>query len=114
MSFRFTVRVADAGIDASIGTVGDALDNALMESPIGLYETELIKPRRPWKSLSDVELATAEWTDWSPTIDCTPRSGTCPQPNTNRCSALTPTPASLRWEQSKTSTRVGAVHSPES
>ncbi|RDD84066.1 IS3 family transposase, partial [Streptomyces parvulus] len=54
----------EAGIDASIGTVGDALDNALMESQIGLYKTELIKPRRPWHGLADVELATAEWVDW--------------------------------------------------
>ncbi|WP_329473044.1 integrase core domain-containing protein [Streptomyces sp. NBC_01723] len=47
-----------------IGTVGNALDNALMESQIGSYKTELIKPRRPWHSLADVELATAEWVDW--------------------------------------------------
>ncbi|GII34380.1 hypothetical protein Pmi06nite_78220 [Planotetraspora mira] len=53
-----------ACIDAHIGTVGDALDNALMESQIGLYKTELIKPRGPWRSLAEVELATAEWVDW--------------------------------------------------
>ncbi|HEX4817918.1 MAG TPA: integrase core domain-containing protein, partial [Nonomuraea sp.] len=41
-----------------------ALDNALMESQIGLYKTELIKPRGPWRSLADVELATAEWVAW--------------------------------------------------
>jgi putative transposase len=63
-SFRFTTHLLDAGIDASIGSVGDALDNALMESTIGLYKTELIKPRRPWRSLAQVELATAEWVDW--------------------------------------------------
>ena len=63
-SFRFTTHLVEAGIDASIGTVGDALDNALMESTIGLYKTELIKPRRPWRSLAQVELATAEWVDW--------------------------------------------------
>jgi putative transposase len=63
-SFRFATHLVDAGIDASIGTVGDALDNALMESTIGLYKTELIKPRRPWRSLAQVELATAEWIDW--------------------------------------------------
>jgi len=60
-SFRFTTHLMTAGIDASIGTVGDALDNALMESTIGLYKTELIKPRGPWRGLADVELATAEW-----------------------------------------------------
>ncbi|WP_405531042.1 IS3 family transposase [Streptomyces canus] len=63
-SFAFTAHLLDAGIDASIGTVGDALDNALIESQIGLYKTELIKPRKPWHGLSDVELATAEWVDW--------------------------------------------------
>jgi len=63
-SFRFTAHLLSAGIDASIGTVGDALDNALMESQIGLYKTELIKPRGPWRSLAEVELATAEWIDW--------------------------------------------------
>jgi putative transposase len=63
-SFRFTTHLVASGIDASIGTVGDALDNALMESTIGLYKTELIKPRGPWRSLAQVELATAEWVDW--------------------------------------------------
>ncbi|MFV2178327.1 IS3 family transposase [Actinomadura sp. LOL_016] len=63
-SFAFTARLMEAGLDASIGTVGDALDNALMESQIGLFKTELIKPQRPWKGLADVELATAEWVDW--------------------------------------------------
>ena len=53
-----------AGIDASVGTVGDALDNALMESTIGLNKAELIKPRGPWRGLADIELATAEWVDW--------------------------------------------------
>ncbi|RRR83155.1 hypothetical protein EHS43_14970 [Streptomyces sp. RP5T] len=53
-----------AGIAASIGSVGDAYDNALMESTIGLFKTELIKPPRPWKTLSQVELATAEWVGW--------------------------------------------------
>jgi putative transposase len=63
-SFRFTAHLIEAGLDASIGTVGDALDNALMESTIGLYKTELINRRGPWRTLSDVELATAEWVDW--------------------------------------------------
>ncbi|MFD0851185.1 integrase core domain-containing protein [Actinomadura adrarensis] len=61
---RFTTHLIAAGIDASIGTVGDALDNALMESQIGLYKTELIKLRGPWRSLADIELATAEWIEW--------------------------------------------------
>jgi putative transposase len=63
-SFAFTAHLIEAGIDASIGTVGDALDNALMESTIGLYKTELIKKDGPWKTLADVELATAEYVNW--------------------------------------------------
>ncbi|MFD7425783.1 IS3 family transposase [Streptomyces sp. NPDC059818] len=63
-SFRLAEHLDAAGIAASIGSVGDAYDNALMESTIGLFKTELIKPRRPWKTLPDVELATAVWVDW--------------------------------------------------
>ncbi|MFF3951511.1 IS3 family transposase [Streptomyces sp. NPDC001902] len=62
-SFKLAEHLDTAGIAASIGSVGDAYDNALMESAIGLFKTELIKPR-PWKTLSEVELATAEWVDW--------------------------------------------------
>ncbi|WP_375232057.1 integrase core domain-containing protein [Streptomyces sp. NWU339] len=47
-----------------MGSVGDAYDNSLMESTIGLFKTELIQPGRPWKGLSRVELAAAEWIDW--------------------------------------------------
>jgi putative transposase len=63
-SFRFTQHLIDAGIDGSIGTVGDALDNALAESTIGLYKTELIKPRGPWHNLREVDVATAVWVEW--------------------------------------------------
>ncbi|MEU1444023.1 IS3 family transposase [Streptomyces mirabilis] len=63
-SFKLAEHLETAGIAASIGSVGDAYDNALMESTIGLYKTELIKPQRPWRTLSQVELATAEWVDW--------------------------------------------------
>ncbi|MFF7859174.1 integrase core domain-containing protein [Streptomyces sp. NPDC007904] len=59
-SFALAEHLDRAGITASIGSVGDAL----MESTIGLYKTELIKPQRPWRTLSEVKLATAEWVDW--------------------------------------------------
>ncbi|MDO0929963.1 IS3 family transposase [Streptomyces sp. TG1A-8] len=62
-SFKLAEHLDAAGIAASIGSVGDAYDNALMENTIGLFKTELIKPQRPWKTLSQVELATAEWVD---------------------------------------------------
>ncbi len=62
-----TEALAEAGISGSIGTVGDALDNALMESTIGLYKTELISTRdrvRNWSGRAEVERETAEWVHW--------------------------------------------------
>ncbi|MDX2709399.1 integrase core domain-containing protein, partial [Streptomyces sp. PA03-6a] len=63
-SIAFTERLAEAGIAPSIGTVADAYDNALAESAIGLFKTELINRNKPWKTFTDVEFATAEWIDW--------------------------------------------------
>jgi putative transposase len=63
-SIRFSERLAEAGIAASVGSVGDSFDNALAETINGLYKTELIKPRKPWRTVEEVELATAEWIDW--------------------------------------------------
>ncbi len=57
-------RLAETGIAASVGAVGSSYDNALAETINGLYKTELIKPRKPWRSVDDVEYATAEWVDW--------------------------------------------------
>jgi putative transposase len=64
VSLALTERLAALGMRASIGTVGDAYDNALAESTIGLYKTELIRRRGPWRTLDDVEIATLEWVDW--------------------------------------------------
>ena len=63
-SVRFTERLAEAGIQPSVGAVGSSYDNALAETIIGLYKTELIKPRKPWRTFDDLEFATAEWVDW--------------------------------------------------
>jgi len=63
-SFAYTQRLIDAGVEASVGSVGDAYDNALAETTIGLYKTEKIRREGPWKTLADVELATLEWVDW--------------------------------------------------
>jgi putative transposase len=63
-SFAFTSRLIDAGVDPSVGSVGDGYDNALAESTIGLYKTEKIHREGPWRTLADVELATLEWVDW--------------------------------------------------
>jgi putative transposase len=64
VSIRYTDRLLEAGAAPSVGTVGDALDNALMESTIGLYKTESIKRGGPWRTLDDVEIATLTWVDW--------------------------------------------------
>lgn len=64
-SLAFTEALIDAGITGSIGTVGDALDNALMESTIGLFKTEVIEHEKPiWAGWRDVEAATASWVHW--------------------------------------------------
>ena len=57
-SIRYTNRLADAGAVASIGSVGDSFDNALAESVIGLYKTELVRHEGPWRGVDDLELAT--------------------------------------------------------
>ena len=58
LSIRYTERLSDAGIESSVGTVGDSFDNALAETVIGLYKTELIHPRGPWRNADHVEFAT--------------------------------------------------------
>jgi putative transposase len=63
-SIRFTERLAEAGAAPSVGSVGDAYDNALAESEIGLFKTELINQRGPWRTHDEVEIATLEWVDW--------------------------------------------------
>ena len=64
LSIRYTDRLADAGIACSVGSVGDAYDNALAETINGLYKTEVIRRRGPWRSLEAVEFATLEWVYW--------------------------------------------------
>ncbi len=64
LSFRYTERLAEAGIEPSVGSRGDAYDNAMAESVIGLYKTELIARKGPWKNSEDVEFKTLEWVDW--------------------------------------------------
>jgi transposase InsO family protein len=64
LSIRYTERLADAGAVPSVGSVGDSYDNALAETIIGLYKTEVIHHRGPWRHLEAVEFATLEWVDW--------------------------------------------------
>ena len=64
VSIRYTERLAQAGIEPSVGSVGDSYDNALAETIIGLFKTEIIRHRGPWRNLEQVEFATLEWVDW--------------------------------------------------
>ncbi|MGW4471898.1 hypothetical protein ACWENQ_19700 [Nonomuraea sp. NPDC004354] len=95
-----------AGIDASIGTVGDAL----MESQIGPFKTELIKLRGPWHSLAEVELATAEWIECSTRSACTPRSATFRRRSTKPSTTLNTSPTRPSESTPELSVKAGAVH----
>lgn len=64
LSMRYTDRLADGGIAPSVGSRGDAYDNALAESVIGLFKTEVIQRLGPWRTLDNVEFATLTWVDW--------------------------------------------------
>jgi putative transposase len=64
LSIRYTERLAAAGVEPSVGSVGDSYDNALAESVIGLYKTEVIGPQGPWRHAEQVEFATLTWIDW--------------------------------------------------
>ena len=64
LAIRYTERLAEAGAVTSVGSRGDSYDNALAETIIGLYKTELLRRRGPWKGLDQVEYATLEWVDW--------------------------------------------------
>jgi transposase InsO family protein len=64
LSIKYTERLADAGIEPSLGSVGDSYDNALAETINGLFKAEVIHRRGPWRSFEAVEYATLEWVDW--------------------------------------------------
>jgi putative transposase len=64
VSIKYTERLAEAGIEPSVGSVGDSYDNALAETINGLYKAEIIHRRGPWRSFEAVEFATLEWVDW--------------------------------------------------
>ncbi len=64
LSIKYTERLAEAGIEPSVGSVGDSYDNALAETINGLFKAEVIHRRGPWRSFDAVEYATLEWVDW--------------------------------------------------
>ena len=64
LSIRYTEKLSEANIDASVGSSGDSYDNAMAETINGLYKTEVIRKRGPWKTIDEVEYATLEWVEW--------------------------------------------------
>lgn len=64
MSIKYTARLAEAGVEPSVGSVGDSYANALAETINGLHKVEVIHRRGPWPSFEAVEFATLEWVDW--------------------------------------------------
>ena len=64
VSIRYTERLSEVGITPSVGSVGDSYDNALAETIIGLFKTEVIRQQGPWKNIEAVEFATLSWVDW--------------------------------------------------
>jgi len=64
LSIRYAERLQEAGIEPSVGSVGDSCDNALAETINGLYKTEVIRQQGPWRNIEDVEFATLTWVDW--------------------------------------------------
>ena len=64
LSICYSERLAEVGAEPSVGSIGDSYDNALAETIIGLYKTEVIRHRGPWQNIDAVEFATLEWVDW--------------------------------------------------
>lgn len=112
LSIRYTERLREAGIEPSVGSVGDAYDNALAETIIGLYKTEVIRGRGPWRGVEHVEFETLDWETGSTLDGCLSRSGTCHPPSSR---SYTTTPRRLRpsWPDSgeEPSGQPGAVQS---
>ncbi len=79
-----------AGIEPSVGSRGDADDNALAESVIGLFKTEVIRRRGPWRTVEAVEFATLAWVDWFNTQRFSSRSDTSLRPSTKRAAISRP------------------------
>ena len=95
VSIRYTERLAEAGIEPSVGSVGDSYDNALAETVIGLFKTEVIRRRGPWRNGAAVEFATLEWVDWFTTRRLLEPIGNIPpaEAEARYCHAQAETPA---------------------
>ena len=112
LSIRYTERLAESGVEPSVGSIGDSYDNALAESVIGLFKTEVIRRDGPWRSLDDVEYATLDWVPGTTSAAFWSRSDTFLQLSLNRCT-IAPKRLPSRWpESTKTVSGIlGAVQS---
>ena len=85
VAIRHTERLLEAGIEPSVGSVGDSYDNALAETVIGLFKTEVIRRRGPWRNAEAVEFATLEWVDWYNTRRLLAPIGNVPPAEAEEC-----------------------------
>jgi transposase InsO family protein len=111
LAIRYTERLGEAGALSSVGSKGDSYDDALAETIIGLYKTELIRRCGPWKGLDDVEYATLEWVDWFNHRRLLEPIGYVPSASSRRPTGSKTTPATIRDPQSRASGEPGAVRS---
>ena len=109
-AIRYTDRLADAGAVASIGTVGDSYDNALVESVIGLYKTECVRHEGPWRNVDDLELATLNWVWWFNNTRLHSAIGYMPPSSSRTTTTITTTPRTIRSRENQPSTKPGAIH----
>jgi hypothetical protein len=98
VSIKYTQRLAEAGVEPSVGSVGDSYDNALAETINGLYKAEVIHRRGPWRSFEAVEFATLEWVDWFNNRRLLEPIGNIPPAEAEeRYYAMTEQPAMAAW-----------------
>lgn len=105
-----TERLAEDGIEHSVGSVGDSYDNTLAETVIGLYKTEVIRQRGPWKHLDDVEYANPEWVDWFNTTRPFRPIGDLHPPNTKPTTTDKTAQPKRPDSSQRVSVRPGRVH----
>jgi putative transposase len=114
LAIRYTERLAEAGAVTSVGSRGDSFDNALAETIIGLYKTELVRRRGPWKGLDDLEYATLEWVDWFNHRRLLEPIGYVPPAEFEATFQREGTPAILFDSRTRASDEPGAAHAYES
>ena len=107
VSIKYSERLAEAGIEPSVGSVGDSYDNALAETINGLYKAEVIHRRGPWRSFEAVEFATLTWVDWFNTRRLLEPIATCRRRNVKRATISNSLKVALAGIHSLTSCLMG-------